>query len=130
MNRIRLLVVVVLAVVSLPGAVAVWAGDAVDIGAVLDDPKTYQMRTLTLRGTVSDHKSETDPSGSFCRQVFRLGEGSRAILVQFISACESQPGGLALLKNGDHVVVEGQLDGKAPPGSVRMHASTVRPADR
>ena len=128
MHRIRLLLV--LAVLSLPGAVAVWAGDAVEIGAVLDDPKTYQMRTLTLRGTVSAHRSETDPSGAFCRQVFRLGEGSRAIPVQFFSPCESQPGGLALLKNGDSVVVDGQLDGTAPPGSVRMQASTVRPADR
>lgn len=89
-----------------------WAAEPVKINSLLTYPDAYKMKVVQVQGTVSGHRMHhfigNQTKLEKCIQNFSVEDGSGAIDASYATICNM---GTVMLKDGDHVTIEGHFLG-------------------
>ncbi|MDH4327744.1 MAG: hypothetical protein OEW25_03415 [Nitrospira sp.] len=98
-----------------------WAEGQIDIQQVLDEPRVYHLRHVTLHGTVRDVRSLAPyklPNETVCygAYLFRLEDGEATIPVAVLGICGKPVVRDPEVEDGDHVEVSATIQAPSHGG--------------
>jgi len=98
-----------------------WAEGQIDIQQVLDEPRVYHLRHVTLHGTVRDVRSLAPyklPHETVCygAYLFRLEDGEATIPVAVLGICGKPVVRDPEVEDGDHVEVSATIQAPSHGG--------------
>ncbi len=92
-----------------------WAGESVKVGQLLAHPESYNMKAVTVEGTVRghhlDHFIGSVSKMEKCTQNFTVADETGAIKATYASICTVGSQEVVVLQNGDRVTVEANFSG-------------------
>lgn len=121
MRIVAPLIVVLLTIIGADRAIQVWAEEPTGIQLILEEPRTYHLRHVTLRGIVRDVQSlapYTVPNGENCygAYLFRLEDGEATIPVAVLGICGRPIVRDPEVEDGDHVEVSATIQAPSHGG--------------
>lgn len=121
LHRLNLHIVLPLILFGITFPHPLWAAEPADIQHILDDPRVYHLRHVTLHGTVRDVHSLAPyklPNETVCygAYLFRLENGDATIPVAVLGICGSPVVRDPEVEDGDHVEVSATIQAPSHGG--------------
>lgn len=108
---------------SIMSSTLVWAEEPTSIQQILEEPKTYHLRHVTMRGIVRDVQSlapYTLANGDFCygAYLFRLEEDEATLSVAVLGICGKPVVRDPAVEDGDRVEVSATIQAPSHGGTI------------